>query len=92
MAKATPRTIAKLRDLFEANPGWLDVQDTPDGDKTSWKGGRIAKLLNEVVPIVKEKDQNGELPFGINWLAYCKRDNAWYISRIDDDPNEVPLD
>lgn len=92
MARATPRTVSKLRRLFCDNPGWLSVQDTPDGGKTTWKGGRIAKLMDEVVPAVAWMQNNGELPFGIRWLAHCDRDNAWYVSRIDDDPNEVPLD
>ena len=92
MAKAKPRTVTKARRMFLENPGMMDSVRTPDGSKTVWKGGDVGKVCDDAVTPILWMQNNGGLPFGIDWMFHCDDENVWYVRRIDDDPREVPTD
>lgn len=92
MAKAKPRNLGKIRRLYLDDPGYIDVIRTPDGSKTRWFGGEIAKVHDHVVAPVVWMVNAGGLPFGLEWLSHCSDEDVWYVRRIDDDPREVPID
>jgi len=84
MAKAVQKSVVKARRQFLDSPGCIDSRQTPDGPHSVWRGGPFGKVLDEIAPVVVWMQNNGELPFTLEWICHCPHDRAWYIKRVDD--------
>lgn len=72
-----------LRGLYLDNPGSILCTQQRDGVVIQWQGGEIASIIDDLVPVVAWMQNEGKLPWRLEWIAHDSLTERWYVRRKD---------
>lgn len=93
MTSATPPSTTDtdyrvIRRLYLDDPGVIEIDYARKGSDEHtfrWSGGDIVAISGHVAPVFACMQNDGALPWKLEWIARNPVEELWYVRKVEDE-------